>query len=288
MRVTKVKLEDVRVGGRTRQLKKSRLAKLTDSVREIGLQSPITVWKYGGDQYGLVAGLHRLEAARLGWDKIEAVVTTADEIDRQLWQVDENLIRAELTTAERASHVAKRKKLFEQRAAMESSNNGTTRPENRRRGRPKSFALETAEQTGRTKRDVNRDILRADRITPDVLEKLESPEKGTILAKIAATGTELDALARLDHQEQREVIREIEQGERCSVQMGGKPNGRGKLEELKGCWRAASDDERRQFVAWVRHECPGTLERPAPDPVAVPPIRRRTRSRPAELATSDA
>ena len=120
-------------------------------------------------------------------------MTAADEIDRQLWQVDENLIRAELTTAERASHVAKRKKLFEQRAAMESSNNGTTRPENRRRGRPKSFALETAEQTGRTKRDVNRDILRADRITPDVLEKLESPEKGTILAKIAATGTELDA-----------------------------------------------------------------------------------------------
>ncbi len=66
MRVTKVKLEDVRVGGRTRQLKKSRLDKLTESVREIGLQSPITVWKYGGDQYGLVAGLHRL-GSREAW-----------------------------------------------------------------------------------------------------------------------------------------------------------------------------------------------------------------------------
>ncbi len=190
-------------------------------MREIGLQSPITVWKYGGDQYGLVAGLHRLEAAkRLGWDEIDAVVTSADEIDRQLWEVDENLIGAELTTAERASHVAKRKKLFEQRAAMENPNNGTTRPENRRRGRPKSFALETAEQTGRTKRDVNRDILRAEWITPDVMEKLESPEKDTVLAKIADTGTELDALASLDLQEQRQVIREIEQGERFSVRMG--------------------------------------------------------------------
>ncbi len=61
-----------------------------------------------------------------------------------------------------------------------------------------------------------------------------------------------------------------------------------RLEELQGCWRAADDSERRRFVAWVRDEYPDALGLPAPDPVAAPPIRLRTRSRPAELATSDA
>ena len=58
MKVIKVSPGEVKEGSRIRQLKKSRLAELTESMGEIGLQSPITVWKYGGDQYGLVAGFH--------------------------------------------------------------------------------------------------------------------------------------------------------------------------------------------------------------------------------------
>ncbi len=54
----------------------------------------------------------------------------------------------------------------------------------------------------------------------------------------------------------------------------------GRLEELKDCWRAAGDSERRQFVAWIRDEFPDALGFPAPDSGAVRPIRRRARSDP--------
>ncbi len=50
MKVIKVRPGEVKEGPRIRQLRKSHLAALTESMGEIGLQSPITVWKYGGDR----------------------------------------------------------------------------------------------------------------------------------------------------------------------------------------------------------------------------------------------
>jgi ParB-like chromosome segregation protein Spo0J len=50
----------------------------------------------------LVTGLHRLEAAkRLGWDEIDALFVTGNEIDRELQEIAENLHRSELTVLER-------------------------------------------------------------------------------------------------------------------------------------------------------------------------------------------
>ena len=40
---------------------------------------------------------------------------TANEIDRQLWEIDENLIRSELTATQQAEHLAKRKELWHAR-----------------------------------------------------------------------------------------------------------------------------------------------------------------------------
>ncbi|MDE2582761.1 MAG: ParB N-terminal domain-containing protein [Rhodospirillales bacterium] len=54
-----------------------------------------------------MAGRHRVEAARkLGWTEIEAVVRECDETDARLWEIAENLHRAELTAQERAEHIA--------------------------------------------------------------------------------------------------------------------------------------------------------------------------------------
>jgi hypothetical protein len=48
-------------------------------------------------------GAHRLAAARkFGWDTIPAYIVRMPEIDRQLWEISENLHRSELTPEEAA------------------------------------------------------------------------------------------------------------------------------------------------------------------------------------------
>jgi ParB-like chromosome segregation protein Spo0J len=80
--------------------------RLAESLAKIGLQTPISV-RMDGDDLLLVAGLHRLEAARsLGWDRIDAVYIDGDERDARLWEISENLHRADLTVLERDEHVA--------------------------------------------------------------------------------------------------------------------------------------------------------------------------------------
>ncbi len=143
------------------------------------------------DHSGSGAGAHRLQAAvDLGWDWIDVVFHDDwSEIDRQLWEIDENLMRAELSPVEMSEHLARRKELWGKR------NSGNTVPENRPRGRPAGFASETAEATGVTKRAVNKAIARTEAIPGDIRAII----KGTKLD----TGTYLDSLKGMDPDEQR-------------------------------------------------------------------------------------
>lgn len=109
---------DVYVVGKRRALVEKSIAALAESIKRIGLQTPITV---RGDAnfpdpetgevmgaYVLVAGHHRLEAyRRLGIDRIPAVVRDCDEVDAELWEIAENLHRADLTALERDEQVAR-------------------------------------------------------------------------------------------------------------------------------------------------------------------------------------
>ena len=59
----------VQVGDRLRSLDPEKVAALAESMDAFGLQQPISVWSDSIDTLELVAGLHRLEAARrLGWE----------------------------------------------------------------------------------------------------------------------------------------------------------------------------------------------------------------------------
>ena len=91
---------------RLRALDPEKVDKLAKSMAEIGLLNPITVWSISDGDYEVVAGAHRLAAAfNLGWYFIDAVfVDDWPEIDRQLWEIDENLMRAELSP--RGTHYA--------------------------------------------------------------------------------------------------------------------------------------------------------------------------------------
>lgn len=106
---------NIEVTNRLRALVPERVDALAASMAEIGLKTPITVRAKDDIPY-LVAGRHRLAAAiKLGWKEIGCFVVVDDDIDAQLWEIDENLARAELTPAEIASHMARRKELVEQK-----------------------------------------------------------------------------------------------------------------------------------------------------------------------------
>src|ERR1700758_5090812 len=77
-----------------------------ESISRIGLKTPISV-RSSAQGWTLVAGRHRLAACiELGISEIPVVAETSSELEARLWEIAENLHRAELTVLERAEHIS--------------------------------------------------------------------------------------------------------------------------------------------------------------------------------------
>lgn len=113
-----------------------------------------------------------------------------DDIARmELIEIDENLIRAELTPAQRTTHIARRKQVWEALHPGEIQVRKLFPPEIGYKKPPKQekgFAAETAAVSGESKRSINQHIARAQALGGDVKRVV-----GTSLDK----ETELDTLA---------------------------------------------------------------------------------------------
>lgn len=91
-------------------------------------------------------------------------------------EIDENLERAELSPAEEALHIKRRKEIWVQVQAEKDLVGGEICPTNEKRkdGRKKGaqhekqFAADLADVTGVTKRGVNKKIARADKLGTDL------------------------------------------------------------------------------------------------------------------------
>jgi hypothetical protein len=101
---------------RLRALRPDRVAQLADSMKVDGLLQPIVLRTGKGSGYHLVAGQHRFEAAKLlKWPSIRANIFEGMKANAaELAEIDENLIHVDLSPAERAMHVARRKELYEE------------------------------------------------------------------------------------------------------------------------------------------------------------------------------
>lgn len=111
-------VEIIEIGQRLREVDPEAVERIAASMQEIGLRTPISVRYYferpdllpdanSTDALLLLTGAHRLAAAKkLGWQQIECIVHyDGDEVDAQLWEIAENLHRAELTKAQRDEHI---------------------------------------------------------------------------------------------------------------------------------------------------------------------------------------
>ncbi len=204
-------LDVLTVSNRLRHLDAAKVASIAASMDEIGLQQPVSVWVVNdGEAVELVAGAHRVEAAKkLGWEKIDCVFVDMDSHDRQLWQIDENLIRSDLTDLQRAQHTAKRAEVVKQRAELRSETDFNSDKSKKRGPKDKGqgkFVADTAAATGRSKTQVKVDKARGEKIVEDVQKDIE----GT---PIADSGVQLDALAAADPEDQREAVKAVNLGE---------------------------------------------------------------------------
>jgi len=102
-----IPLNEIVIADGRRPVDTDAVKKLAKSIREIGLQHPITVRSVKG-QWLLIAGRHRLEAIRsLGEGHIAAAVAKMDKIEAEMWEISENLHCAELSALERDTQVAR-------------------------------------------------------------------------------------------------------------------------------------------------------------------------------------
>lgn len=116
-----IPLSEILVGDRARPVDMEHATAIAGSMVDRGLINPITVRSTpaaqgGKTPYTLVAGGHRLEAARMnGWEEIEAIVVSADAAEAQLIEISENLFRNDLSVLDRAVFVMKFREIFEDR-----------------------------------------------------------------------------------------------------------------------------------------------------------------------------
>lgn len=209
---------------RLRQLDHDNVARIASSMRQVGLINPITLRPQKGTGYWLIAGLHRLEAAKqLGWESIPAIIVDTSDTEARLAEIDENLMRGELSAAERAIHIAERKRLYE--AVHPETRNGTNQHSGRVRKvcEPSSerFTSDTAKKTGTSERKVQLDASRGEKI------KNIAQVVGTSLDK----GEELDALAKLPLSQQAILIGRASKGERVSAKPVAKQLARAEKEQ---------------------------------------------------------
>jgi ParB-like nuclease domain len=96
------------------------VAEIAQSIRAIGLQTPLTCIVRDG-QYVLVSGRNRLEALRtIGAEEAPVRIVDFDDVEAQLWRLSENLHRAELTKLEYDRQVVKYAELLKAKQAGET------------------------------------------------------------------------------------------------------------------------------------------------------------------------
>ena len=162
-----MKISEIKINPGRRDTQQRNVEELARSIAAVGLVNPITVTQ----DNTLIAGLHRLEAAKLlGWTEIECTVSDADGLQAELAEIDENFVRAGLSHRELGDLLLRRKELYEaiHPETRQGMRNGqTAKSENFSLLQTKSFAHDTADKLGVSKRTVEQLVQTARDLTPE-------------------------------------------------------------------------------------------------------------------------
>lgn len=200
MNVQQIPLADISVGERLRAVDPDWVEFIAKSMLDRGQDTPIQVRKVGrSGKFALVAGAHRLAAMKqIELDYAVAIIVDADELQARLLEIDENLIRRELSALDRATFLAQRKAVFEEMYPDTKQGGDRKSDQSEARFGLISFSRSTAERLGITERSVEIAVARYRNIPGATRVAIA----GTWLAE---SGRQLDELAKLTPDMQRQV-----------------------------------------------------------------------------------
>lgn len=207
----KININEIKINPGRRTAAPVDVHKLAESMAAVGLMHPITV----DESHVLIAGLHRLEAAKLlGWPEIECTVCPLDKLHAELAEIDENYVRANLTPLQASQLLLRRKEIYEtlypETKAGAAQGNGMKRSAggdlaDNLSARPRPFAQDTAEMLGVNERTVRRQVKIAQDLTPEAQEVIE--ESG-----VKVTQQALSQLSRLAPEQQTDAAEKLVSG----------------------------------------------------------------------------
>lgn len=186
---------------RYRSVRPEAVDALANSIQTLGQLQPIVVTP----KHRLIAGYHRyLALKQLGADQIRVEVLDVEKADQRMAEIDENLIRSELTALERGEHLAERKRIYE--ALHPETKHGTNRHtvKSGKVGHSR-FTKEVATKTGAGERTIRHAV--------SISNKLDDGVRDTIRhLPIADNQRELGRLAKLEAEEQKRVAERLSLG----------------------------------------------------------------------------
>lgn len=200
----KIPIFQIEVNDGRRSADPEAVQELADSISKVGLLNPITV----DQEYTLIAGLHRLEAAkRLGWAEVECNVSGLEGLMAELAEIDENLIRRRLDYIDEGKQLARRKEIYEtlHPETRQGQRNGqTAKTASGAVLETKSFAEDVAEKLGIAPRTVRTRIQVAKNLTPKAQKIVKTNDIGI---------KEALRISRLKPEQQEDAASQLASGE---------------------------------------------------------------------------
>lgn len=273
----RIRLDRIIVADRLRPCDQAAVANIAVSMQENGQITPLVVRpvRMDGDEmwFGLVAGGHRYDAAKLlGWTDVDCSIRDLTDDQARLVEIDENLVRRDLTAYERSLFIDARLTTW---AALHPdrvtrTEDGEVRP---KRGRPGNstkfvellgdtppamgFSAETAADLGISEMTVKNALAVARGLSKPAHALLATSKIGRnegLLRQIAGVA---------DKGEQLKVVEALTDGRatkfaealviangRTPVQVAPRPADEA-LAALKKLWKAAPATHRKLMVEWL-------------------------------------
>ncbi len=189
-----------------RKIDRNKVGELAQSIRNVGLINPITIT---ADRQ-LVAGAHRLEACKsLGMSDISCIIFDGSDLQKELAEIDENLVRLELDPISIGELAIRRDEILD--ALGQRAKSGTN-VKNSRTGTPGGPVPKTTEdvanEIGISKSTLKENKQLARDLTPkakDVVRQSDVSKKDAL------------KLARMKPEEQDKLAEKLSNGEAKSL-----------------------------------------------------------------------
>lgn len=241
-----------------RKIDEAAVRGLVASIHEIGILNPLRVRPVRRhvagvetDAWEVTAGAHRLKAAiKIGLENVPCIVASDDDLLAELAMIDENLCRAELSPADRASNTARRRAIYLE-LHPETAHGGNKSPCGQfGHTAEASFVEATADAIGKAERTVRRDAERGEKISERALSML----RGTHLD----TGAKLDELKKVPADKQEDWVkrrlnepRPVKSPKVAADPLSDELAAEKQVARLMDAWNAAGPDARQEFLARI-------------------------------------